>query len=244
MPGWKRVLTVLVIVLGPGAVIYFLATHLKNKFVELPYLGEWTYEYGADSSIVDSTAFVLPDFSLTKFDGTPITRDSIEDKFIVLTTIQPMCPELDECGMSMYLFNEIFFEKLRKNQSNYGNVKVLSIYTDENGQPIPEGPSEKIREEMAEYDDNIWWCASGDPTPLFSWEYYGKNFMEHEADEKSGEIGEFAFTNALVLIDREGHVRGVTGAKRDSDIRNFFDLLKILKKAEFDENWEKEHPNG
>lgn len=244
MPGWRRVLTVLLIVLGPGAIIYFLATHLKNKFVELPYLGEWTYEYDSDSTtIVDSTAFVIPDFTLTKFDGTEINKDSLKDKFIVLSTIQPDCPELDNCGMSLYLFDEIFYQKLEKNQDNYGNVKVLSILTTLEGEAI-DTPSVRIKEEMAVFDSDIWWCASGDPMPLFSWDYYGKNFMEHESTPDAGEVGPFAFTNALVLLDREGHVRGVTGAKRDSDIRNFFDLLKILKKEEFDQNWEAEHPEG
>lgn len=46
-----------------------------------------------------------------------------------------------------------------------------------------------------------------------------------------------------MLIDQDGHIRGVTGAKKDSDIRNFFDLLKLLKKEDFDERWEAEHPN-
>ncbi|MBD3636907.1 MAG: hypothetical protein HUJ25_06140 [Crocinitomicaceae bacterium] len=244
MPGWKRVLTILVIVLGPGLVIWYLATHLKNKFVELPYLGEWHYTYDADSTKIDSTAFVLPDFSLTRFDGAPITRDSIKDKFIVLSTLQPGCPEMEECGMSFYHFNEIFFEKLLKNRDNYSNVRVLSVLTDKNGNPIAEGPSKKLVEEMAAYDTQFWWMTYGDPTPLFSWEYYGKNFMKHKSTPEVGEIGTRAFTNSLVLIDRDGHIRGVTGAKRDSDIRNFFDLLKILKKEEFDENWAKEHPEG
>lgn len=242
MPSWKRVATILLIVLGPGTVIYFLATNLKNKFVELPYLGEWTYQYDKDSVAIDSTAFIIPDFTLTKFDGSIINRDSIRDKFIVLTTLQPLCPDMDQCGMSMYHFNELFFSKLVDNQKNYGNVKVLSVLTDNEGKAIEEGPSELLREEMAEYDPDIWWTTYGDPTPLFSWEYYGKNFMEHESSAEDGEIGPYAFINSLVLIDHKGRIRGVTGAKRDSDIRNFFDLVKLLKKEDFDKKWEEEHP--
>lgn len=234
MPGLKRVLTILVIVLGPGIVIYILATNLKNKFVELPYLGEWTYTYDDNGKAIDSTAFVLPDFTLTKFDGTEINRDSIRDKFIVLSTIQPMCPQLDSCGLSLYLFEEIFFSKLVKNQSNYSDVKVLSVLTTVQGDSISVGPSDKLKEEVKGYDPDIWWMTYGDPAPLFSWEYYGKNFMDQPASEDAGEIGERAFVNSLVLIDKEGHVRGVSGGKRDSDIRNFFDLLKVLKKEDFD----------
>jgi hypothetical protein len=243
MPGWKRVLTILLIVLGPGSVIYFLAKNLKNKFVVLPHLGEYDYSYDSDGNAIDSTAFVIPEFSLTKFDESVINRDSIDDKFIVLTTIQQNCPLMDECGMSMYHFDELFFSKMVKNQGNYGNVKVLSILTDENGQPIPEGPSDYLLEETAEYDEDIWWMCYGDPTPLFSWEYYDKNFMEHEASPAEGEIGQFAFVNSLVLIDQEGSVRGVSGAKKDSDIRNFFDMLKLLKKEDFDKQWEEREKN-
>ncbi|MCB9224417.1 MAG: hypothetical protein H6582_09595 [Crocinitomicaceae bacterium] len=234
MPGFKRVLTILLIVLGPGIVIYILATNLRNKFVDLPYLGEWTYTYDENGKATDSSAFIVPEFELTKFDGTVINRDSIRDKFIVLTTMQPMCPEMDSCGMSMYLFNEIFFAKLVKNQSNYSDVKVLSILTTVDGDSISTGPTEKLKEEVAGYDPGIWWMTYGDPTPLFSWDYYGKNFMDQPASAESGEIGKKAFVSSLVLIDKVGHIRGVSGAKRDSDIRNFFDLIKILKKVDFD----------
>ena len=240
MPGFKRVLTILLIVLGPGIVIYILATNLRNKFVDLPYLGEWTYTYDDNGNALDSTAFVLPDFTLTKFDGTVINRDSIKDKFIVLSTIQPMCPDLDSCGMSMFLFEEIFYSQLVKNQKNYYDVKVLSILTTNNGETVEQGPSFKLKEEVANYDPNIWWMTYGDPTPLFSWEYYGMNFMDQPSSLENGEIGKHAFVNSLVLIDKKGHVRGVSGAKRDSDIRNFFDLVKILKKEDFDKKHFKE----
>lgn len=229
--------------MGPGSIIYFLAKNLKNKFVELPYLGQYDYTYDSDSVAIDSTAFIIPDFNLTNFDGVPITRDSIEDKFIVLSTIQNTCPLMEDCAMSMYHFNELFFSKMVNNQGNYGNVKVLSILTDDDGNPVPEGPSEYLREEMEEYDQSIWWMCYGDPTPLFSWEYYGMNFMEHESTAKDGEIGKYAFVNSLVLIDQKGCVRAVSGAKKDSDIRNFFDMLKLLKKEDFDKKWEEKKKN-
>ena len=242
MPGWKRVLTILLIVLGPGLIIWWLATHLTNKFIELPYLGEYNYTYDADSNIVDSTAFVIPNFTLTKFDGTIINQDSIKDKFIILSTIQPNCPDIEGCGLNIYHFNEIMFEDIEENPSNYGNVRILSVLTDIDGKEISEGPTQKLIDEMEPYNSDVWWRAYGDPTPLFSWEYYGQNFMDHAATPEEGEIGSKAFVNSLVIIDRKGHVRGVTGAKSDTDIRNMFDLLKVLKKHEFDENWEKEHP--
>lgn len=241
MPGWKRIVTILLVVLGPGGIIYFLAKNLENKFVELPYLGGYTYRYDSQNAVVDSVRFSLPDFELTRFDGTVINRDSIRDKFLVITTLQPMCPQLDECGMSLYLFDQIFFKKLIKNKDNYHNVVVLSVMTDKSGREVQAGPSQKLREEMAAYDTDHWWMTYGDPTPLFSFPYYGDRFMNHASDGRSGEIGPYAFVNSLVLVDREGHIRGVSGAKKDSDIRNLFDLLKILKKEEFDQNWEATH---
>lgn len=244
MPGWKRIVTILLIVLGPGCIIYFLAKNLRNKFIELPYIGQYDYTYDDKGNVTDSIPYHIPDFELTKFDGTTITRDSIKERFIVLSTIQPKCPALDDCGMSMYIFNELFFSKLVKNQDNYGDVKVLSILTDIDGNAINEGPSEELLEQMEDYDSDIWWMCYGDPTPLFSWDYYGKNFMDYDATRSDGEIGLHAFTNSLVIIDQEGCVRGVSGAKRDSDIRNFFDMLKLLKKVEFDEDWKKRHQNN
>lgn len=243
MPGWRRVLTILLIVLGPGCVIYFLATKLKNKFIELPYLGTTEYIKDDAGKIVDSINFTVPEFELTKFDGSVINRDSIEGKFIVLTTIQQACPEMDSCGMGMYLFDQLFFQKLIKNQKNYGNVKVLSVLTDIEGNAVPEGPNEYLKDEMSQYDPSIWWMTYGDPTPLFSWEYYDMNFMDHPSTASNGEVGPYAWINSIVLLDDKGHVRAVSGAKKDSDIRNFFDMLKLLKKEDFDRKWEAEHPN-
>lgn len=233
----KRLLLVLLIFLGPGSIIYFISRTVSNHFIKLPYLG---YEYVLDSNgkKVDSTAYRIPDFTLTKFDGTPITRDSIKDKFIVLSTIQNGCPTISECGFSLFHFNEIFFHKLVKNQKNYGNVRVISILTDVDGNPI-NNISKKLKEEMYEYDTTgIWWMATGDITPFYNFNYYGDKFINYPSSDSKldGEIGTKAFTNSLVLIDDKGYIRGVSGAKTDSHIRNFFDMLKLLKKVEFDEN--------
>lgn len=237
MSGFKRVATVLLIFFGPGVAILFIAKTCENHFIEIPYLG-WEYTYDEAGNKTDSTAYNIPNFSLTRFDGTKITRDSIRGKFIILSTLQKGCPAMDECGMGIYHFNELLFSKLVDNQKSYGNVKVLSILTDYNGQP-DSAVTEVLKEEMSVYDKNIWWQAIGDPTPLFSFDYYGKNFMEHKTSAKDGEVGSKAFINSLVLIDDKGFIRCVSGAKRDTDIRNFFDILKILKKEEFKANRKK-----
>ena len=236
MGGLGRVLTILLIFLGPGLVILFIAKSCDNHFIELPYLG-WEYDYDSSGKKIDSTAYNIPEFTLTKFDGTIINRDSIQGKFIILSTLQNSCPTLNECGMGVYLFNELLFQKIVENQQKkgYGNGKVISILTDINGNP-DSTISDSLKGEMAEFDSNIWWMATGDPTPLFSFDYYGKNFMDHAASNKDGEVGTKAFVNSLVLIDDKGFIRGVSGAKRDTDIRNFFDMLKLLKKEEFKAN--------
>jgi hypothetical protein len=231
----KRILLVMLIMLGPGAIIYFISKTVNNVFIIPPYLG---YEFDLDSNgnKIDSVAYTVPEFSLTTFDGEAITKKDIEGKFIVLTTLQNECPDMSQCGMSVYHFNEIFFEKLVKNQDHYGNVRVISILTDVDGNPI-EKPTQKLLDEMVQYDTTgVWWMTTGDVTPFYNFNYYGDKFVNHLASNKDGEIGLKAYTNSIVLIDDKGFIRGVTGAKTDSDIRNFFDVLKLLKKVEFDRN--------
>lgn len=229
----KRIFLLLIVLLGPGSIIYFISKTVSNHFVELPYLG---YEYTLDAQgrKIDSAAYQIPPFTLTKFDGTPVTRDSIDGKFIVLMTIQNGCPNLAECGFSLFHFDEIFFHKLVKNQKNYGNVRVISILTDVDGNPVAE-PSEKLRDEMYNFDTTgIWWFTTGAVEPFYNFNYYGDKFINQPASKDAGEIGLKAFTNSLVLIDDKGFIRGVSGAKTDTHIRNFFDMLKLLKKEEFD----------
>ncbi|MDG1915096.1 MAG: hypothetical protein P8I55_10970 [Crocinitomix sp.] len=229
----KRIFLVLLILLGPGSIIYFISRTVSNHFIKMPYIG---FEYTLDSNgnKIDSVAYSVPDIHLTTFDGTPITRDSIDGKFIVLTTLQNECPDMSQCGMGIYHFNEIFFKRLVKNQKNYSNVRVLSILTDADGKPINE-PSQKLRDEMLQYDSTgLWWMTTGDVTPFYNFNYYGDKFINHPASSKDGEIGLKAHTNSIVLIDDKGCIRGVSGAKTDSHIRNFFDMLKLLKKEDFD----------
>ncbi len=90
---------------------------------------------------------------------------------------------------------------------------------------------------MHDYDTTgVWWMTTGDITPFYNFEYYGEKFINQPASAEAGEIGLKAFTNSLVLIDQKGYIRAVSGAKTDSHIRNFFDMLKLLKKEEFDRN--------
>lgn len=237
MSGFKRVATVLLIFFGPGVAILFIAKTCENHFIKIPYLG-WEFTYDEQGNKIDSSAYNIPNFNLTRFDGSVINRDSIRGKFIILSTLQNECPNMAECGMGIYLFNELLFSQLVNNQKSYGNVKVLSILTDPDGRP-DSLVSDVLQEEMAAYDKNVWWQTVGDPTPLFSFDYYGTNFMEHQSSKKDGEVGTKAFINSLVLIDDKGFIRCVSGAKRDTDIRNFFDILKILKKEEFKANRKK-----
>ena len=133
--------------------------------------------------------------------------------------------------MGTVLFDEILYSNMLDHPDNYSNVRVLSILTDENGQP-DSMPSQLLKEEMAAYDLKFWWLATGDPAPFYSFPFYGDLFINYPTDE-AGQIGTKAFVNSLVLIDKKGNIRGVSGAKSDTEIRNFFDLLKLLKKEEF-----------
>ena len=221
MAGFKKVGTILLIFLGPGAMIYYISKTFENHFVRLPYIGT-TYETDSTGKIIDSTLFTLGDVNLTTFDGTPITSDSIEDKIIIVSTLQNDCPRLGDCGMGIYIFNEIMFDQIATNRDNYFNVKVISVLTDNDGKPVDE-PSQFLIDNMEPYDKDVWWMTTGDPSPFFSFDYYGDTFYNYPATNEEGEIGSKAFINSLVLIDAKGHVRGVSGAKKDTDIRNFFD---------------------
>ncbi len=242
MPGLKRIGLMILVLFGPGFLIWFLAKTVRNEFKQLPYIGEHTYVKDDNGNIVDTIYYTIPKFELERLNGKKITNHSIKNKFIVLSTIQNSCP--DTCGIFMFHFVELFYKKLVKNQDNYSNVKIISILTDLDGNPVYQ-TTPKFLEELQEiknevkdidgYNDDIWWVAKGDPKPLFSFMFKGNNFYDNPATPENYEVGTKAFINSLVLIDREGHIRGFTGARRDSDIRNFFDLLKILKKVEFDE---------
>ena len=235
MPGLKRLGLMILVLFGPGSLIYFLAKTVNNKFVQLPYIGQHEYVYDDNGKKIDSTLYTLPKFEFTTLEGRKITNNSIRNKFVVITTLQNSCP--DDCGVFLFHFQELFYKKLEDNQDSYDDVVILSILTDHDGNPVAE-PTEKFIDEIhaiENYDKDLWWVTTGDPKPIFSFEYLGKNFYDLPSTPDNDEVGSKAFINSLLLIDKESHIRGFTGARSFSDISNFFDLLKVLKKVEFDE---------
>ena len=235
MPGLKRLGLMILVLFGPGSLIYFLAKNVENKFVELPYLGEHQYKFDANGKVTDSTLYTIPNFELTTISGKKITRNTFRDKFIVLTTIQNSCP--DDCGMYFLHFDEIFYSRLSKNTDSYNDVIILTVLTDHDGNPV-DSISDKLIDEVKQingYDPELWVIAKGDPKPLFDFKFSDKHFYELPSTPENHEVGSKAFINSMVLIDKKGHIRGFTGARSFSDISNYFDILKVLKKVDFDE---------
>ena len=235
MPGLKRLGLLILVLFGPGSLIYFLATRFENKFKEVPYIGNHQYTYDDAGNVTDSVMYSLPNFELTRVDGKKITRNSIKDKFVVFTTIQNTCP--DDCGVYFLHFDEIFYSRLSKNTDSYDNVVIISILTDHNGNPV-DSISDKLIEELKQinnYNPDLWMITTGDPKPIFSFDFKGKNFYDLPSTPSNHEVGTKAFINSMLLIDKKSHVRGFTGARSFSDISNYFDVLKVLKKVEFDE---------
>ncbi|MFD1553779.1 hypothetical protein DNU06_09680 [Putridiphycobacter roseus] len=234
MPGLKRLGLLILVLFGPGLLIYFFAKNLTNKFIKLPYIGAPTITANTDGTS-DTIPYQIPFFEFKNEFGQTINSRTTQNQFLVFSTIQNACP--DTCGIYLFHFNELFYDKIQKNKDNYNNVKLYSILTDVNGNAI-EHPSKRLLETLANLnrDTSVWQILIGDPKQIFDFNYNGSNFSELPATASNFEIGEKAFVNALLLVDRTKHIRGFTGAKRDSDIRNFFDLLKILKKVQFDEN--------
>jgi len=235
MPGLKRLGLIILVLFGPGFLIYFLAKNVSNKFIELPYIGDHHYTFNDKGEVTDSVMYSIPNFNLTTASGKKINKNFIKDKFVIVTTIQNSCP--DTCGLYFLHFDEIFYSRLEKNQKSYNNVVIISILTDHNGNPVDK-ISPKLLDELKQinnYDPNLWIIATGDPKPFFSFNFKNKNFFELPSTPENNEIGSKAFINSLLLLDREQHIRGFTGARSFSDISNYFDLLKVLKKVEFDE---------
>jgi cytochrome oxidase Cu insertion factor (SCO1/SenC/PrrC family) len=235
MPGLKRLGLMILVLFGPGSLIYFLAKNVDNKFVDLPYLGTHQYEYDSNGKVQDSTLYTIPNFNLTTVEGKQISRNSFKDKFIVVTTIQNTCP--DDCGMYFLHFDEIFYSKLSKNTDSYDDVIILTILTDHDGNPV-DSISDKLMDEVKQikgYNPDLWIISKGDPKPLFDFKYANKHFYELPSTPDNNEVGTKAFINSMVLIDKKGHVRGFTGARSYSDVSNYFDILKVLKKVDFDE---------
>ncbi|WP_186758427.1 SCO family protein [Echinicola salinicaeni] len=186
---------------------------------QLPFLGhKYTEEKNANGkTIADTVYHTIAPFSFTDQQGNTITNEEVKGKVYVADFFFTSCPTICPVMKSQMLR---VYEKFKDNP----NFKILSHSID------PTYDTVEVLKDYAERlgieDARTWHFLTGDQERIFE---IGQTSYLATAMEDKNEPGGFLHSGAFILIDQEGHIRGVyDGTKGDQVDKLIKDIPKIL----------------
>jgi protein SCO1/2 len=187
----------------------------------LPKLGNWHVdEKMVDGKVVQDTIYhQIAEFSFTNQEGITVSNSDVTGKVYVadffFTTCPTICPIMKKEMIRVY-------EQFGDNP----NFKILSHTIDpvHDTQEVLKDYAEKLGIEDAE----TWNFLTGDAEKIYE---IGQTSYITTAQADQDEPGGFLHSGAFLLIDQEGHIRGVyDGTKSDQVDKLLKDIPKLLGK--------------
>jgi len=190
-----------------------------TKEGKLPILGnKHTEEKTVAGEVVQDTVYhTIADFSFINQEGDTVTNASVDGKVYVadffFTTCPTICPIMKKEMLRVY-------EKFGNNP----DFKILSHSIDpvHDTQEVLNDYAEKLGIENAE----TWNFLTGDQEKIYE---IGQTSYLTTAMADQQEPGGFLHSGAFLLVDQQGHIRGVyDGTKSDQVDRLLADIPKLL----------------
>ncbi|MFY0625774.1 MAG: SCO family protein [Reichenbachiella sp.] len=160
----------------------------------------------------------IPPFSLVNQNGDTINNKSFEDKIYVADFFFTVCPGI--CP------------KLTKNmasiQARYENDPEILLLSHT---VMPWHDSVSILKEYALNNaviDQKWNLVTGDQKAIY--DLARKGYFADEDFVKTKEEKDFIHTENFILVDGQGHIRGVYNGTIALDVKRLFRHIEILKK--------------
>ncbi len=210
--GRMKPLLLIVLVFGPALFLIFIALNkCEHKFTTLPVYGK------------------LDSFSFDDTEGGVVNNSTQKGKITLYNTIQTSCPE--NCAIDIAKFNLMLYQDYRKNQRNLGHVKIVSIVTDENGNPVSQDQIEELKFTMNDiieaYDPNIWKLVTGDPKQIYDIESNGINLYTQTSDTA---FAGKSFLETMIIVDKQNQVRLIRRGDEEGMIRDYKQHVALLQK--------------
>src|SRR5690554_1033074 len=192
---------------------------------DLPYLGNKHAEDVVEIDPVtldtltrkDTVYHQIASFSFLNQEGKSITNDEVEGKVYVgdffFTSCSTICPIMKKQMLRGYeeFQADLDFQILRHSiDPGHDTVALLKDYA----------------ERLGVEDASTWQFLTGDKEKIFE---IGQTSYLTTAMEDKNEPGGLLHSGAFVLVDQEGHIRGVyDGTKEDQVDRLIRDIPKLL----------------
>lgn len=208
--GRLKPLFLIVLVFGPASLLIFISLNkCEHKFEELPVYGN----IGA--------------FSFETADGTIVSDETQSGHITLFTTIQTTCPRV--CAIDIPKINLLLYQHYRKNKKKLGHVTMVSIATDEFGNPIDDLSEVVMMLEdiIPGYDPEVWKVVKGDPKQVYNIVSNDMNLYEQQSD--SSFAGK-PYLETLMIVDKTNHLRLIRRGGEEGLIRDFKQHVALLQK--------------
>lgn len=185
----------------------------------LPYIGLHDVDYNNVNGemVADTIYHTVPDFALTTQDGGLLTGDDVKGKIHVANFFFTHCPAI--CPAMI--------EQMKRLQENTSDIEEL-IFISHTIDPERDTLG-RLREYITERNINTsnWFFLRGERDEVYPLgeDGYMINAMEDEYAE-----GGFLHSEHFVLVDREGHIRGLYVGTDPIEVDKLeADIRKLLK---------------
>ena len=206
--GRNRIVAILILLL-PASLLVFLSTRgCSHKFKELP-------DYG-----------IASDYHFIDGRGKKYSSKDFKDKIVVITTLQLTCP--DSCAISMWHFDQAIYQHIRKNKKKLKQVKIVSFVTDGKGNPVTNLSmlTASMKDNIEGFDPDTWFLASGEGRSVFDFKFNNQSLLKKGESYFGGE----AYTELMLLIDKQNHLRMVNRGTAEGSIRRMYQHIALLQK--------------
>lgn len=209
---WHRTKTILVafLILGLPIVLTLCLQSGKNQYKTLPVLGPKEVNNEGDT-----VYHKIGSFSFTNQDGEKVTSEQLEGKFYVAHFFYTKCP--DVCPKLMDNLKEV-----QKQTRNIENFRMLSITVN------PESDTPQRLKEYAQengINTNKWHLLSGEQANI---EALAQDKFLITAKEDQHGYQNYVHSDLLVLVDKEGKIRGFYKGSDEQALETLVDQVAVL----------------
>ena len=187
----------------------------ERENMPLPYLGQYAIEE-QENGIIDTIYHQVGDFALVNQDSMEISKKDVEGKIYVadffFTSCPTLCPKMKTQMLRVY--DSIQDDK---------DVLILSHTID------PEYDSVAVLKEFAEQlgaKSDKWHFLTGNKDEIYK---LGQTSYMVTAKEEPNEPGGYIHSGAFLLVDKDGHIRGVYDGTDPVEVNDLLKDLKILQ---------------
>lgn len=183
----------------------------EEKIIPLPYFGQHDFDGK------DTIYHTIPPYMLLAHDSSEFTNDRVAGKIHVVNFFFTSCPSICPAMIEQ-------MRRLQEMTADIEEIQFLSHTVDPKRDTIP-----KLQAYIAErnLDTHNWFFLYGEKEYVYElgMDGYILNAMEDEKAE-----GGFLHSEHFVLVDREGHIRGLyVGTETDQVDQLEKDIRKLLK---------------